>query len=256
MNAKKIVISAVLLVLAIGVIVLVNVLSNAKPQTESLGFFPGASVKTIGAVVLRDASEQTKLRRKGDVWVLLPKGAPISAASGSGLSGALGNEAAQEKPATGSAALEYPTDSGAVNQLLETLVKIRKSTLVSENAAKQATFDVDSLHGTRIEVFGLSGRSLGAVVLGKSSPDYGSNYFRPENSNQVFLVPESNRWSLTADRKHWEDKNILKFEPAQVNKLTIAKKGSPVVVIARGDSVTKGWQLLEGGKAAARFQQG
>jgi hypothetical protein len=246
MNARKILISAILLALAIGLMVMVNVLSNSKPQTESLGFFPGASVKTIGAVILRDASDQTKLQRRGDVWVLLPKTALLSATSGIGFSGTLATGAAQEKPAAGSSAMEYPVDSGAVNQLLETLIKIRKSTQVSENPAKQVTFDVDSLHGTRIEVIDIAGRSLGAVILGKSSPDYGSNYFRPENSNQVFLVPESNRWSLTADHKHWEDKNILKFDQVQVKQFTIAKKGSPAVVIARGDSVTKGWQLIEG----------
>ncbi|MGA3051170.1 MAG: DUF4340 domain-containing protein [Chitinispirillaceae bacterium] len=248
MNARKILISAVLLALAIGIIVLVNMLSNSRSQTELLGFFPGASVNTIGTVMLRDASDQTKLQRRGDVWVLLPKTAPTSATSGTEFSGALGTEVAQEKPAAGTTAMEYPVDSGAVNQLLETLVKIRKSTLVSENSAKQVTFGVDSLHGTRIEAFDIAGRSLGEVILGKSSPDYGSNYFRPENSNQVFLVPESNRWSLTADHKHWEDKNILKFDQVQVKQLTIAKNGSSTVVIARADSITKGWQLIKGGK--------
>lgn len=255
MNARKILISTVLLVAAIATIVFVNLLSSSRPSTDSLRFYQCASENAIGSVILRDGSDQTKLLRRGDVWMMVPNAALAATASGGGLSSVMGKEAAsgealQTKPATGSAAREFPADSGAINQLLETLVKIRKSTLVSENPAKQATFEVDSLHGTRIEAFDLAGRSLGAVILGKSSPDYGSNYFRPDNSDQVFLVPESNRWSLTADPKHWEDKTIMKFDQAQVGQFTIAKKGSPALVIARGDSLSKGWRLVEGGKIA------
>jgi hypothetical protein len=252
MNARKIVISAVLLAAAIAVIIIVKVLSNSKPQGDALHFFSGIAPQSIGSVTIDNASDHIKLQRKGDVWVLLPKSASTASPSGTGVAGATGGAVGTSEAATtqqgSTAAMEYPTDSGAVNKLLETLVKLKKSTLVSENPAKQATFEVDSLHGTRIETFDLAGRSLGAVIMGKGSRDYGSNYFRPDNSNQVYLVPESNRYWLTADHKHWEDKNVLKFDLAEVKQLTVAAKGAKAMVIARGDSVAKGWQLVEGGK--------
>jgi hypothetical protein len=252
MNTRKILFSALALAAAIVIIVIVNILSNAKPQTNSLQFFPGITAQNLGSVTLGNASDNVKLLRKGDVWMVLPKSSAVAEPSGTGLV-AGGTESpsstgAQAKPAGGNGATEFPSDSAAISQLLETLAKIKKSTLVSENPAKQATFEVDSLHGTRIEAFDLTGKSLGAVILGKGSRDYGSNYFRPDNSNQVFLVPESNRYWLTADHKHWENKNILKFDHADVKQLTVAARGSPVMVIARGDSIVKGWQLVEGGK--------
>jgi hypothetical protein len=252
MNTRKILFSAIVLAAAIVVIVIVNVLSNAKPQANSFQFFPGISAQSLGSVTLGNASDQVKLLRRGDLWVVLPKSSTAAQPAGEGLAGSATETptaaGAQAKPAGGSAAAEFPSDSAAISQLLETLLKIKKSTLVSENAAKQATFEVDSLHGTRIEAFDLAGKSLGAVILGKSSRDYGSNYFRPDNSNQVYLVPESNRYWLTADHKHWENKSILKFDHADVKQLTVAERGSPVMVIARGDSTAKGWQLVEGGK--------
>ncbi len=252
MNTRKILFSALVLAAAIVVIVIVNVLSNAKPQANSLQFFPGISAQSLGSVTLGNASDRVKLLRKGDVWVVLPKSSTAAQPAGEGLAGGATETptpaGAQAKPAGGSAVAEFPSDSAAISQLLETLLKIKKSTLVSENPAKQATFEVDSLHGTRIEAFDLTGKSLGAVILGKSSRDYGSNYFRPDNSNQVYLVPESNRYWLTADHKHWENKSILKFDHADVKQLTVAARGSPVMVIARGDSTAKGWQLVEGGK--------
>jgi hypothetical protein len=260
MNTKKLIVLAVFLAVAVGVILLVNIFSNRKPSEESLQFFPDLSEKTIGAVLLKDASESVKLQRKGDVWVMVPKQAllvpaPSQGNKGAGLSRAMGTDtgnaiaAAAVKPPAGLAAAEFPADSACIAQLVENVVKLKKNILVSENPAKQATFEVDAAHGSRIEVFDIAGKSLGAVVLGKSGTDYNSNYFRPEGSNAVYLVQESTRWAFSADHKRWTDKSILKFDKIMIKQLSIAKKGAPkgapAIVIARGDSTTKGWQMLE-----------
>lgn len=256
MNTKKLIVLAVFLAVAVGVIVVVNIFSNRKPSEESLQFFTDVSEKTIGAVLLKDASESVKLQRKGDVWVMVPKQAllvpaPSQGNKGAGLSRAMGTDtgnavaAAAVKPPAGLAAAEFPADSGCIAQLVENVVKLKKNILVSENPAKQATFEVDAAHGSRIEVFDIAGKSLGAVVLGKSGTDYNSNYFRPEGSNAVYLVQESTRWAFSTDHKRWTDKSIMKFDKIMVKQLSIAKKGAPAIVIARGDSATKGWQMLE-----------
>ncbi len=252
MNNKKIIVPAVILAIGVTFIVLVNLLSNRKPSEESLQFFPGVTEKTIGAVLLKDSQDMVKLQRKGDVWVMIPKRVLVSATSKgkevSGLSRAMGADTAGtvktlHVPA-GMSAGEFPADSGCIAQMVENIVKIKKNTQVSDNPANQEKYEVNEARGIRIEVFDIAGKSLGAVILGKNGTDYSSNYFRPEKSNAVYLVLESTRWAFSTDHKRWTDKSIMKMDKALVKQLTIAKKGAPAAVIVRGDTVTRGWQML------------
>ena len=247
MNNKKIIVPAVILAIGVAFIVLVNLLSNRRPSEESLQFFPGISEKTIGAVLIKDSQDMVKLQRKGDVWVMIPKQVIVSATSKgkevSGLSRVMGaDEKAPPAPA-GMSAAEFPADSGCIAQMVENIVKIKKNTQVSDNPANQGKYEVNEARGIRIEAFDLTGKSFGAVILGKSA-DYSSNYFRPEKSNAVFLVLESSRWAFSADNKRWTDKSIMRMDKALVKQLTIAKKGAPAIVLARGDTVTRGWHML------------
>jgi hypothetical protein len=247
MNNKKIIVPAVILAVGVAVIVLVNLVSNRKPSEEALQFFPGISEKTIGAVLLKDSQDMVKLQRKGDRWVMIPKQvlmAPVSKDKEvAGLSRAMGaDEKAPPVPA-GMSAAEFPADSGCIAQMVENIVKIKKNTQVSDNPANQGKYEVNEARGIRIEAFDITGKSMGAVILGKSA-DYSSNYFRPEKSNAVFLVLESSRWAFSTDNKRWTDKSIMKIDKALVKQLTIAKKGAPAIVIARGDTVTRGWHML------------
>ena len=269
MKTGKLIVLAVVLAAAIGIIVLVNALKNKTPSEESLSFFPGMSEKSIGAVLLKDPQDMVKLQRKGDVWILLPKTGILSAAATtrpepSGLAGAMRSQPAvtgAANPTAGPAVAvngELPADSACMAQLLDAIPKLRKSTVVSENQAKQAMFEVDSAHGGFIEVFDLAGKSAGTVIMGKSGPDYGTSYFRSAGSNAVYLVPESNRFAFSADHQRWSDKSIMKFDKATVKQIAIAKKAAPKaepkaqppIVLARGDSVVKGWEFLSPAKKA------
>jgi hypothetical protein len=251
MNTKKLVVLAAILVVAVGIIVVSNMLSNQKPSEKSLQFFPGISEKTIGAVILKDATDMVKLQRKGDVWVMVPKQVLQSASSAETQTSSTGVSKTMEaaapaviKTPAGLAAAEFPADSTVVGQLLQNIVMIKKNTLVSENQAKQEMFEVDSGHGIRIEAFDLAGKSLGVTFLGKSGPDYNTSYCRAEKSNAVYLVQGLARWAFSAEHKRWTNKSIMKFEKGAVKQITIARKGAPAIEIAKGDTATMGWQLV------------
>jgi len=254
MNSKKLITLAVVLAVAVILIVIVKAVSNRQPSEESLQFFPGISEKTIGAILLKDAMDRVKIQRKGDVWVMVPNTvlSSVSAAPGkkvTGLDKAMGSDTgstAGVKPPAGLAASEFPADSSVVAQLLENIVKIKKDIEVSENPAKQADFEVTAERGNRIEVFDVAGKSLGAVLLGKNGEAYNSNYFRPENSNAVYRVHESNRWAFSTDHKRWTDKSIMKFDRAMVRQFSIARKGAPVIVVEKStDTTARGWRMLK-----------
>jgi hypothetical protein len=254
MNTKKLITLAVILAAAVALIVIVNAVSNREPSEESLQFFPGISEKTIGAVILKDALDRVKIKRRGDVWVMVPNkvlslGAAVPPEKVPGLDKAMGTDSGSVSPVktpAGLAASEFPAESSAVAQLLENIVKIKKDILISENPAKQADFEVNAERGISIEVFDVAGKSLGAVILGKNGDSYNSNFFRPENSNAVYRVNESNRWAFGTDHKRWTDKSIMKFDRAMVQQLSIARKGAPAIVLEKStDTTARGWRMLK-----------
>jgi hypothetical protein len=256
MNTKKIVTLAVILAVAVVIIVVVNALSNRGPSEKSLRFFPGVSEKTIGAVILKDALDRVKIQRKGDVWVMVPNAVLSSAAppapekKASGLDKAMGTDTgaapASVKPPAGLFASEFPADSSAAAQLLENIVKIKKDILVSDNPARQEDFEITAARGNRIEVFDIAGKSLGAVILGKSGDSYNSNYFRPESSSEVYRVHEVNRWAFGPDHKRWTDKQVMKFDKETVTQLSIVRKAAAPIVLEKSfDTAAPGWRMLK-----------
>ena len=249
MNTKRLIVLGAVLVVAIAAIIIGNMVSNQKPSEESLQFFPGVSGKTVGAVILKDATDMVKLQRKGDVWVMVPKAVIESAekqpaATGVGKAMETAPAATAAAKPAGLAATEFPADSSMTAQLLDNIVKVKKNTLVSNRQSKQAAFEVDSAHGVRIEVFDIAGKSLGAVYLGKNGPDYNSCYCRAEWSRDVYMTLGTSRGAFSADHKRWTDKSIMKLDRSKVKKLTIARKGSPAIEIVKGDTATRGWQLV------------
>jgi hypothetical protein len=243
MNSKKTITLAVLLALTVAIIVLVKILGNRQPSEAALKFFPDATEKMIGSVLIKDAQSRVLLKRKGDAWFLFPKEA-ISAAmeKGTGLDNAIGKqEASPQKNAAGP---EFPADSGVIAQLLQGIIGMKKNTLISENPANQSAFEVDSSHGCAIEAFDQNGKSLGNVILGKNGADYNSLYGRSAGSNTVYLILDVARNNFTSDNNHWTDKSVTKFDKAAVKQVSIAKKGEPAIVIARGDSTHKEWKIL------------
>jgi hypothetical protein len=261
MNTKKLAILAVILAVAIGAILLIQSLSNRAPSEQSMQFFTGISGQAIGSIVIKDSQDWVKLQHKGDAWVMLPKQAlqSVSAAESqaTGLSKAMatdGSAAASAKTA-GLSATEFPVDSGTIAQLLDNLLKLkRRADLeISDAPAKQADFEVDSARGCNIEVFDLAGRSLGAVILGTNGPDNNGVYCRAALSNVVYQCLDVSRYAFTSDHKRYADKSVMKFDKATVKQIAIAKrdtskagKGKALsIVIARGDSAAKGWQIIE-----------
>jgi hypothetical protein len=258
MRTKKLVTLALILSMAVGAILLVNSVRNREPSEESLRFFPGVSEQSIGSIVLKNAQDWIKLQRRGGAWVMIPKevlqSAAIAEKQASGLSKAMGEDtAADSTTPTGSIADEYPVDSASLAHLFETILKMKKNLLISENPAKQATFEVDTSRGVRIEVFDLAGASRGIVFSGKTGPDYNSTYCRSASSNIVYQCFDVSNYTFFPDHSRWLNKAVLRFDTATVRQLIIAKRDTSkagkakivTTVIAKGDSSNKGWHMLE-----------
>ena len=235
MNGKKLIFAVSALVIAVLILVIGEQLGKKKPSDKALQFFPNLTQKDISAFEISDATNKIKIQRKGDIWVI-----------GSDNSSSLTFNPMKSDSGTAqtpSMSQEFRADSASVVSVLEKIVSIKKDQLISENPAKQSLFEVDSAKGILVEIFDNAGKSKGSFRIGKSGPDYNSNYVRMTRSNSVYSVGGSIEYSFFTDHKRWIDKSVLKFDRSTAQGISILKKDGSKVVMAKDSGAA--WSLKE-----------
>lgn len=223
MNTKKLLILVSIAVIAILAIVFNEKLSSKKPSEKSLKFFDDK----IGSFVIKDSTGSVTIRKKGDVWVV-------------------SNDKSSSK--------EYPTDSASVAVALEKISGMKRSVLISENRDKQSLFEVDSSKGLFLEVFDLSAKSKGAMFIGKSGPDWNSNYVRLTSSDQVYTVEGGIRYSFFTELNRWRDKVMMSFDKESAKTITMVTKNGSAINLTKADS-GKGWNLIAPVQSTAKADE-
>jgi len=234
-DIKKLYILGIVLVAIVGIIIISETIGSQRPSKKARAFFPGITADALSAVKIADNKDTVKVMRKGDVWVVTRVKKAMAEEQKATAEGAIPETpAGQEQAAAEEVAVqdEYPVDSASIATLLEKLVTMKRDILVSKNPAKQETFEVDSAHGVLVEVWNAKGKSIGTFRIGKSGPDWSSNYVRTPGSNDVWAVSGSIKSAFFADLKRWRDKTIVKFEPSSVKTLTLTKKDTVSGVIS------------------------
>jgi len=242
MNNNKLILLATILIVAVAVLVLKNKLSSRAPAESELKLFPTVTEKNISAITIREGTARISLRKQGEVWVVSkpeagskePAAAP--AAPLSPLMDDSGTTAASQ-------GTEYPVDSAAITSALEKIVSLEKTTLISEKPEKQTIFEVDTTKGIQVELFGAASKSVGTVIIGKTGPDYNSNYVRKIGSDSVFMAQGGIRYAFFTDLNRWRDKSIVKFDKATAQGLTLARNDGSMITIAHADSGNP-WEIL------------
>jgi hypothetical protein len=219
MNMKRLPVLAVVLVVIIGIIIVANQLSNKQPSEQSLAFFPQFSAEECSAITISDGHDTANLVRHGAVW-MVASGKP--GASGP-LSPVLAKDTAR-KPSLS----EYPADSASIMTLLDKLKSMKKDDLISENPAKQADLEVDTVKGMRVDLLNDKWAPFATFYLGKNGSDWSTTFVRMKGSSDVYLVGGSVKYSFFADKGRWKDKTITKFDRAFARGITIAKADTTI----------------------------
>ena len=230
MTSKRLLALVSITVIAVLVIIINAKLSNQKPSEQSLKFFNDK----IGAFVIKDPSGTVTVHKKGDLWV-----------ASHGVKGVEGVESqvVGSTPQVGSVSGDFATDSASVAIALEKLSDMKKSILISENSDKQAIFEVDTAKGLFVEVFDLSGKSKGSVLIGKSGPDWNSNYIRSVGSNKVYTVDGGIRNSFFTDITRWRDKLMMSFDKASTKSILLVKGSDSTISLTKADSGST-WNII------------
>lgn len=102
---------------------------------------------------------------------------------------------------------KYRADQDAVKRLISGLNKLKVTSLISSNPAKQGIYQVDNA-GTLITVSQRDGKKA-EFVLGKMGPSFSETYIRPASSNDVYLSEGLMSWDVSKEPKDWRDKTMF-----------------------------------------------
>jgi hypothetical protein len=133
--------------------------------------------------------------------------------------------------------LKYPANMVNIFPILGGMQKFKVGSLVSSNADRQKTYQVDSA-GTKLSVTDRSGKTI-TMIVGKMGPSYEEIYFRKENSNDVYLGSGLSPWSLNQEVREWRDKRIFFTQKDSIKRLEFITGAKQFVV----EKDTAGWKL-------------
>lgn len=204
MKPRTMIILAAVAVILIGIAMLNNRSERASEQLETGPIFAGLNKDAVAEIILSNQDKEVRILKQGEDWVVASED-------------------------------QYPADQRAVTRILDSLEKFDRRYLRSRNPEQQATFEVDAESGTGVILADRSGNPLADFRMGKNGPDYQSQYIRPSDAEEVYLIPEYLRSVFDAGKDTWRDKAIFSFETEKARQLVIRPAEGPVIAIAKDD---------------------
>jgi Domain of unknown function (DUF4340) len=193
----------ILAVLAAGLLFIALKANQSSKSRESIAsgpIFPGLTGADVADIQLTAGDDMVHMIKNPDGWLVTTEG---------------NNKA----------------DTLAVKALLEKVDSFDRKYLRSTSPEKQATFEVDDASGTEVILANAVGKSLAHFRIGKNGADYRSQFIRPVDSNEVYLIPEYLKSIFDASRPTWRDKTLFIFDSDKVKELLISPaEGEPLTL--------------------------
>ncbi|MCZ6826281.1 MAG: DUF4340 domain-containing protein [Gammaproteobacteria bacterium] len=133
---------------------------------------------------------------------------------------------------------DFPASQRDVGNLLDNLVALQKGWPVARTRGAARRFSVDEDQFER-KLTLVSDDATQAILFVGSSPGFRKVYVRPGDGNEIFAV-EFNTWEADAKADGWIDKDILKLDESEVERIEM-----PGVILQREDGVLQVADLSE-----------
>ncbi len=174
---------------------------NRADNTQTGLLFPKATDIDSRKIEITTKDGTSVLEKNGDEWVVVSQGS-------------------------------FRADAEAVNALFQKVAAVEAGSVVSKSREKRALFEVDTT-GVHVTIAGAGDAAFADFVLGKSGPDFQSNYVRPSQSDNIYLSGELIRSAFDKGRRGWRDRKILSFVAEDATGLRFAT-GDTVLALAKG----------------------
>jgi hypothetical protein len=173
-------------------VVLTIVVFWPRPAATGGGdpIFPDLEAKDIVALTITASDDESiALRQVGEEWVL-PE------------------------------ADDYPSEAGKITLLLDNIVGLTTSRLVTRTAASHERLQVSANDFVRRLDFETADGAKHTLYLG-SSPSYGATHFRVEGQNEAYLTDTINTWDVGVEASNWIDTTYVSVPEEEVTEMTL-----------------------------------
>ncbi len=122
-------------------------------------------------------------------------------------------------------------DEKVINNCLDLLLGLKKETLISENKEKFSKYDISD-KSSKIKL-AAGDKVLTTVLIGKSGPTYGTNYFQIEGEEKIFLSAEN--LATACQPPEWREMTIFSFDAQKVRTYQLQEMGNSYTLKKNGD---------------------
>ncbi len=106
----------------------------------------------------------------------------------------------------------------SMDNLFKKVLKVNRSTIISENPEKYEKYSVDDSTGTHLAVIDSKGKTVGYYVFGRSKSDYSRSYVRVGDDPKVYLADQSVTYMLQTRPTYWGEKPKNDVLPQSVDE--------------------------------------
>ena len=125
------------------------------------------------------------------------------------------------------------------------------SSIVLEMVTKERIFEVDST-GTKVEILDADSMSIAGFMVGKSSTDYSTNYLRPLDTDDVYVVGQRLKSQFDRARRAMRQMYVLKVERDEIARIDLIREDDSLSLEKQTDG---SWALTspEEGKVQEQY---
>jgi hypothetical protein len=211
MNFKKtIILAAVLCFLLLVFYLIESPLKNNKKSEQPL-FISGFDKASAAAIIIKSKDkEEVQLQKKPEGWIVV----------------------------TGSKT--YQADKAPIDNLLDTVGKIKIEAVASKNPKKYKELEVNQDKGVEVRIEDGTKKSLAHFYVGKSGPDLFSTYLRLADAEQVVLASGMLKMAFDRELKDWRNKTIFALNQQEITDYEV--KGDKGFHLKKGEKDQ--WEVI------------
>jgi len=170
---KNLKISLAILITFIGIYML-NINSQSKLESTSETIF-SKDTKNIYKFLIQQGNEAIELSKIDTIWTIS------------------GNDTLSIK-------------SQSIDNLFNTVLKVNRGTIISENPNKYNKYSIDDSSGIHLAIINSKGETINYYVFGRSQSDYSRSYIRIGDDPTVYLADKNITYMLSTKPTYWGEK--------------------------------------------------
>jgi len=207
MSSRSMVVLAVLAAILVVIAITSRRAERAEETLATGPIFPQADWEAVTTITLAADGDTVRLERPQDRWRVATEGG-------------------------------FPADTTLVARMLEKTELFDRRHLRSRAPEMQAKFEVDAGSGIAVQMYAAGGDPVARFRIGKTGPDFRSQYLRPFERNEVYLIPDYLRSAFDVSRSTWRDRRIFDFDAEKVAQVRFETAAGPPIVVARNATGT------------------